>query len=238
VHFSGIASDGHGHIYAADENDRIFKLSSAGHVLSVWGSTGTGPGQFRQPWGIAVGPGGNILVADGQNHRVEIFSPAEKVLGQWQLYPQIHYPGGPCGLLYLAVAHTGTSYVVDDCYNRVLKLSPSGQILQRRPWRGTGRDRYSEVSGVAVGARGTVVVTGTFRIERFSPNGSVLGVIREPGFPGYAFCPAGIAVDGHGDLYVADPENYRVFKLSSSGRTLGLRCLRRAGCRGGYAGRA
>jgi len=233
VHLAGVALDRHGAIYATDLDGRIFKLSLTGRVRAAWGSSGRAPGQFLQPWGIAVGSRGSILVADNYNHRVQKLSRAGKPLAEWQLYSPHDSPGGPCGLQYLAIGPRARVYVSDNCYGRIFKLASSGKVLQI--W---GQHDYlggfSGVAGVAVGPKGNVLVAETFRILKFSPNGRLLGSFRKSGYPGYPFSPTGIAVDGHGIIYVADAENYRVFKLAPSGKTLAVRCLRRSGCKGGY----
>lgn len=236
VHLEGVAVDRRGTIYATDLDDRIFKLTSRGTVQAVWGSPGSGPGQFRQAWGIAVGARDNVLVADTFNHRVQKLSPAGKPRVQWQLYSPQEFPGGPCGLEYLAVDPRGRVYVTDDCYGRVFKLAPSGKVLQiwGQP-RKHGPGQFSGIAGVAVGPGGNVFVAETFCILKLTPNGRLLASFRESGYPGYPFSPAGIAIDARGFMYVADAENFRIFKLSPSGRTLAVRCLRRSGCKGSYA---
>jgi hypothetical protein len=45
----------------------------AGQFLLNIGETGTGPGQFGLPAGVAIGGDGRIYVADSYNHRVQIF---------------------------------------------------------------------------------------------------------------------------------------------------------------------
>src|SRR5215212_4256419 len=40
----------------------------------AFGSLGSGPGEFNAPRGVAVAPGGNVLVSDAINHRVQIFT--------------------------------------------------------------------------------------------------------------------------------------------------------------------
>jgi tripartite motif-containing protein 71 len=235
VHLVGVTIDRHGATYTTDLDDRIFKLTPQGAVQATWGSPGSQPGQFRHPWGIAVGTAGNLLVADNYNHRVQVLSPAGKPLAQWQLYSPHDLPGGPCGLQYLAIGPRGQVYVTDDCYGRVFKLSPTGKVLQIWGQKGHGPGQFSGIAGVGVGPRGNVFVGEAFRILKFALDGRLLGSFRKSGYPGYPFSPAGIAADSHGMIYVADAENYRVFKLSPSGRTVAMRCLRRAGCRGSYA---
>jgi hypothetical protein len=71
---SGVAVDGAGHVYVADErNERIQKFDSSGNFLNKWGSYGTSAGQFDTPWGIAVSASGNVYVVDILNYRVQQF---------------------------------------------------------------------------------------------------------------------------------------------------------------------
>jgi hypothetical protein len=68
-------SDGYG-------NARILEYSAEGKRVKVWGSAGTGPGQFQIPHGIAYDR--NILyVADRGNSRVQRFDPDGRYLGEW-----------------------------------------------------------------------------------------------------------------------------------------------------------
>jgi DNA-binding beta-propeller fold protein YncE len=56
-------SDGYG-------NARVLEYTSKGERVRQWGSGGSGPGQFRQPHGIAVDDRGIIYVADRLNGRL------------------------------------------------------------------------------------------------------------------------------------------------------------------------
>jgi DNA-binding beta-propeller fold protein YncE len=82
--------DSSGNVYVSDAHpfssggDRIQKFSASGELLATWGGTGKGPGQFRNPTGLAVDSKGNIYVVDSDNNRVEELSPDGKFLAQWQ----------------------------------------------------------------------------------------------------------------------------------------------------------
>ena len=69
-------SDGYG-------NARILEYNSKGQRVKQWGRAGTGPGEFRQPHGIAVDDRGVIYVADRRNARLQRFDLDGKYLGEW-----------------------------------------------------------------------------------------------------------------------------------------------------------
>lgn len=69
-------SDGYG-------NARILEYNSKGQRVKQWGRAGTGPGEFRQPHGIAVDDRGVIYVADRLNARLQRFDLDGKYLGEW-----------------------------------------------------------------------------------------------------------------------------------------------------------
>jgi hypothetical protein len=54
---------------------RVVKQIPAGQVAAVWGKQGRDQASFNLPTGIAVSPGGDVVVADGQNHRILKFAP-------------------------------------------------------------------------------------------------------------------------------------------------------------------
>jgi peptidylamidoglycolate lyase len=68
-------SDGYG-------NARILEYTSDGKRVKVWGSAGTGPGQFQIPHGIAY-EGKTLYVADRGNSRVQRFDLDGHYLGEW-----------------------------------------------------------------------------------------------------------------------------------------------------------
>jgi 6-phosphogluconolactonase (cycloisomerase 2 family) len=68
-------SDGYG-------NARILEYTAAGARVKVWGTSGTGPGQFQIPHGIAT-DGKVLYVADRGNARVQRFDLDGRYLGEW-----------------------------------------------------------------------------------------------------------------------------------------------------------
>src|SRR5258708_6515444 len=69
-------SDGYG-------NARVLEYTAKGERVRQGGSAGTGPGQFRQPHGIAIDDDGIVYVADRLNGRLQRFDLRGKYLGEW-----------------------------------------------------------------------------------------------------------------------------------------------------------
>ncbi|MEX0618035.1 MAG: peptidyl-alpha-hydroxyglycine alpha-amidating lyase family protein [Pseudohongiellaceae bacterium] len=62
-------ADGH----SAEGNNRIVKYNSNGEYQMEWGETGSNPGQFRTPHGLAMDSEGLLYVGDRSNRRVQVF---------------------------------------------------------------------------------------------------------------------------------------------------------------------
>jgi DNA-binding beta-propeller fold protein YncE len=52
-------------------NGRISVFDANDHLIEVIGKPGGAPGEFANPWGMALDSKGNLYVADSQNHRVQ-----------------------------------------------------------------------------------------------------------------------------------------------------------------------
>jgi sugar lactone lactonase YvrE len=77
----GVAVDSSGNVYAADGgNNRIQKFTSTGTLLSMWGrnggdgSSGSGDGEFFNPYTLVVTPWQYVYVADTDNNRIQLFA--------------------------------------------------------------------------------------------------------------------------------------------------------------------
>jgi hypothetical protein len=82
-----VAWDAQGNSYFSDGyiNSRVAKASNRGEWLMSWGSLGNGPGQFDTPHGVAVGPNGDVFVADRGNRRIQVFDQGGKFLRQFTI---------------------------------------------------------------------------------------------------------------------------------------------------------
>ena len=82
----GIAVDRDGNLYVADYGrSRVVKLAPDGHLLTSWGSTGQGNGDFVGPKGVALDGNGHLYVADTGNGRIERFTLDGTFDASWSL---------------------------------------------------------------------------------------------------------------------------------------------------------
>jgi streptogramin lyase len=110
-------SDGYG-------NARILEYSSEGKRVKVWGSSGTGPSEFRIPHGIA-NDGKTLYVADRTNARIQRFDLDGRYLGEWTHLGRpfaLKMSGGALWVSAMTLEQRATPWM--------LKLDPStGKLL-------------------------------------------------------------------------------------------------------------
>jgi len=56
------------------DRSRLVMLDPTTGQMSYLGGEGAGPGQFRMPVGLAVGPDNRLYVLDSDNARVQVFT--------------------------------------------------------------------------------------------------------------------------------------------------------------------
>jgi len=222
----GLAVDAAGNVYVADQfNNRIQKFTSIGVFVTKWGFGGSASGQFNAPLFVAVNPAGDVFVVDNGNSRVQKFTNAGTYLGQWGTFGAgAGEFSAPTGIASDAV---GSIYVADG-NNRVQKFTSSGTFLLQWGAIGSGNGQLAQPVGVAVDAEANVYVAevGNNRIQKFTSAGVPLSEPVPPfllkwGTPGSGNgqfnLPFGITVDPSGNVYVADVNNNRIQKFTSTG---------------------
>lgn len=167
-YISDAVQDDEGNYYLAEfwPNQRITKLDSDGKHITTWGSEGSELGQFGRPRALALGPDGNLYVADACNHRIQVFTKTGEFVrsfGQHGTEPgQLSYP------FDVAFGPKGDLYVVEWDNHRVQKFTSKGVSLGC--WGGPGREpgKLHNPWALAVDSRGRVHVVDTLnhRIQR------------------------------------------------------------------------
>jgi DNA-binding beta-propeller fold protein YncE len=224
-----------GDLYVADTyNHRIQKFDAAGNFVLSWGSFGggegvtPGPGQFNEPWGVAVGPDGSVYVADTWNHRVQKFDSNGGYITAWGFFGQAETADAFWGPRDLAVDAEGRVYVADTGNKRIAVFDANGASLTSVGFGGSDPGQFDEPVGLAVTDDGLLFVADTWnqRVQVFQWNAALseYAYVREwpvIGWYGQSLDNKPyLATDGEGRVYVGDPEGYRVLVFDTEGRFL------------------
>jgi sugar lactone lactonase YvrE len=217
---------------------------------------GTGvAARFGAPFGVAMDGAGNLYVPDSTNNNTVIrkVTPAGVVTtltGLREASGGATHFGWPCSL---AVDEPGNIFIADKNACTVRKVTPAGVVTTIAGLEGArgSADGAGEVarfylpSGVAVDRAGNVYVSdqGNYTIRKITPAGMVTTLAGTAGAPGPVdgtgkaarfFGPSGLAVDGAGNIYVADQSNFTIRKITPAGVVTTL--AGRAGSQGSMDG--
>lgn len=224
-----VATDGAGHLYVADSvSHQVFKFDlnqlnnpSTGGIVGVLGvpyDPGDDNAHFNEPISVAVDSSGNLYVSDLQNDRIQIFNSSLTHIGQITGLNEPHHIYINGNLLFVADSgnHRIVVYDITNPEAPVQSGAPIGSF-------GTGNGQFNYPEGVASdGTRVFVADTYNNRVQIFDrtdPNNPVymatLGAQGQTGTGNDRFVrPTDVALDGAGNLYVADPRNnHRVQKF-------------------------
>jgi sugar lactone lactonase YvrE len=192
----GVTVDQAGNVFVADSENRIIrKITPAGIVTTFAGAAGSsgdadGTGaaaRFRVPSGLAADGSDNLFVGDDYNYTIRKITPA--------------------GVVTTFAGTAGLSGIAD----------------------GTGAAaRFKSPLGITVDRAGNVFVADrwNFTIRKITPAGVVTTFAGAASWPGSAdgtgaaasfFYPTGVAVDGWGNLFVADNFNHTIRKITPAG---------------------
>lgn len=213
----GFHVDRNGFVWATDarggggKGHQVFKFSPDGKILMTLGKAGvagSGPDTFNAPADVAVGPNGDIFVADGHdtNARVMKFSRDGKFIKAWGK------PGTGAGefagLHAIALDSRGRLFVGDRGNSRIQIFDQEGKFLAE--WKQFGPPSgifISKDDTIYVADNGVVVSVPTKEQNPGGKGGIKIGSAKDGSLtaliPNTASVmgPEGVGVDAAGNVY-------------------------------------
>jgi sugar lactone lactonase YvrE len=248
---AGITMDGNSNLYVGDTyNHLLRKITTAGVVTTLAGSAsapgsanGTGStARFDFPAGVSIDRSGNLFLADVGNHTIRSVTSAGVVTTLAGLagssgtnngtgnQARFNFPNGA------AVDNDGNVYVADSGNHTIRKITAAGVVTtlagsagKAGTNNGTGAAaRFNTPARVAVDGGGNVYVadSANHAIRIVTPAGAVTTLAGLPGSSGTNDGtgtlarfnqPFGVALDGTGNVFVADTFNHTIRRIAPAG---------------------
>jgi DNA-binding beta-propeller fold protein YncE len=228
----GLAVASDGTLWVTDSrNHRIQHLDPDGNVLHVFGSfadaaAGNAPGgTFNEPWDIAISEDGFVYVADTWNHRIQKFDSQGQFLAMWGYFGTAETPDAFWGPRSVAVDTNGNVTVTDTGNKRIVTFDPNGNFISQFGSVGFAPGQFDEPVGIEIDAAGRLYVADTWnqRIQIMAPIGDS-EYTPSINWEVYGWFGQSLenkpylSVDStRGNLFVADPEGYRVLQFTADG---------------------
>lgn len=199
--------------------------------------------RFCHPSGVAVDAAGNVYVADTDNSTIRKITPAAVVstlagtaskTGSTDTKdgsPSFNHPQG------VAADALGNVYVADTNSSTIRKITAAGVVTTLAGMAGTigssdtGTPLFNLPAGIAIDAAGNIYVADTNNrtIRKINAAGVVTTLAGVAGSPGATDdtnggtgagrfnLTYGVAVDSTGTVYVVDPYNFSIRKITPGG---------------------
>jgi sugar lactone lactonase YvrE len=232
--------DNNGNLFTLDIHDsRVRKINSANAVTNY---AGTGVKGFQdgnasiakfseESLGIVADALGNIYVVDSQNKRIRKITPAGEVstFAGSGASSFVNGPAATAGFVDpdgIAIDSHGNIFVAD--LTEIRKITPDGIVST---FAGSGQSgfqdgsanqaTFSSMDDLVIDANDNIYVSDASRIRKITPDGivstvagSTAGFQDGDGATAKFYNASGLGVDSQGNIYVADPLNNRIRKIS------------------------
>jgi sugar lactone lactonase YvrE len=216
--YGDVAFGSDGNIYVVDTgNFRIQKFAPDRSFLLAWGSEGEGDGQFLVASSIAVGPDGTVYVSDENQLDIQAFDADGRFLHSIAIPEPANRLSVPAGI---TVDAGGDIWLADYGASRILRFSPSGELLSAWGTLGGSDGELSGSNDVAVDDAGHVFVAddGNNRLQVFTEDGqfvtNVGGYVS--GTTSRLADARAVSVTADGVVYVTGDPTIQAFRFTMS----------------------
>ncbi|MBY0424040.1 MAG: hypothetical protein K2Q22_00255, partial [Cytophagales bacterium] len=212
---------------------QIFTLNETNMELTAQiGSSGSAPGQFFNPNGLAVDSNGKIYVCDNSNHRIQVLTTSGTTLGVVSTFGTYGSGNGQFSSLYgIAVDNNYRIFVSDPSNAQIQVLTINGTNIgyytKYVGGYGSGAGQFNSLKDISVDDFGKIYTVESFsnRIQVFTLSGTNIGFYTQYGstgtLPGQFKYLNGIIFEKQSKtIQVLDSDNYRIQVITSSGANL------------------
>ena len=237
-----VGSDGT--LYVADLSNHRVRMVATDQTVTTLAGSGAGlvdgavnTARLRNPYGVAVTPGGVVYVGDYGNHAIRKIADGQVTTfagGNGNGYAdgpglaaKFSYPIG------VAVGPTGNIFVADYNNSRIRKISPDGAVTTLAGagihgyQDGDGKTaRFNRPWGIDVDSKGDVYVADRYnhRLRRITPSGLVFhfagtspgAIDGDAATTARLYEPWGIAIDAAGYVFTTDYQRHRVRRTKAT----------------------
>ncbi len=227
----GVSVDPSGNIWVTIDN-AIKAFDATGNVILMlpadnpW-SSGTDNTHFDQPRGLAFDNAGRLFVADGNNHRIQIYTVSGSTLTYQSTIGQTGVAGSDNAHFNrpaeIAVDPSGRLYVADALNHRVQRCTYTTtwacSTFHGTGTAGGGTNQLNLAYGLGIDSAGSTIYiadNANGRVKKCTTNGACSTFITGLNWP------TNVAVDTSGSVFVSNFYNYTVRKYSSGGSFLGI----------------
>jgi DNA-binding beta-propeller fold protein YncE len=148
--------------------ERVQRFSALGtNLLTVIGSEGEGPGQFRRAEGVGIDAHDRLFVADSCNHRVQVFSHDGKFIREHG-----KAGAGPGEMSYpydVRVDRAGYEFVCEFGNSRIQVFDADGNLVEMIGGAGGEPNRMNNPWAICLDSKGNLYVadSGNHRVQKF-----------------------------------------------------------------------
>ncbi|GEM_PF-2690262 len=196
-------------------------LAASPTFLLQWGTEGSEPGQFRQPYAITIDNSNTLYITDKLNHRVQKFDSQGQFLNQWgtegSAAGQLQQPYG------IVIDKNQHLYIADKFNHRIQKWDDQGQFLTQFGSYGQGPGQLHNPAHLALDQFGNLYVADKFnhRIQKWTAKGEFITQWGEFGNAiGQFQFTDGLAVDTQNHIYATTALSNRIQKFDPTGTFL------------------